>query len=97
MLSALIIRTWYEKVFNLLKSILDTVRERAGREPYLISIGERAELIASLYKQRQSTTQKTLENLKDIVEEINADRREPIMPVTTAEVMCFDSQYCVIA
>jgi len=65
-----------EKVFNLLKSILDTVRERAGREPYLISIGERAELIASLYKQRQSTTQKTLENLKDIVEEINAARKE---------------------
>jgi type I restriction enzyme R subunit len=65
-----------EKVFNLLKSILDTVRDRAEREPYLISIGERAELIASLYKQRQATTQKTLEGLKDVVEEINAARKE---------------------
>jgi len=63
-----------EKVFNLLKSILEAVRENAAAEPYLISIGERAERIAADYKQRQATTQQALKSLKDLVAEINAAR-----------------------
>lgn len=65
-----------EKVFNLLKSILETVRQNMTREPYLISIGERAELVAELYKQRQQNTEQTLKNLKGIIDEINAARKE---------------------
>jgi type I restriction enzyme R subunit len=65
-----------EKVFNLLKSILEAVRDNAAREPYLISIGERAELIAALYKERQKTTEHTLNSLKELIAEINAARKQ---------------------
>ena len=65
-----------EKVFNLLKSILEAVRDNAAREPYLISIGERAELIAALYKERQKTTEHTLSSLKELIAEVNAARKQ---------------------
>jgi len=65
-----------ERVFNLLKSILKTIQENAAREPYLISIGERAEKIAALYKDRQNTTQKALGALKELIREINAARKQ---------------------
>jgi type I restriction enzyme R subunit len=44
------------KVFNLLKSVSQTVQDEAERAPYLLSIGERAEKIAAEFMQRQSTT-----------------------------------------
>jgi len=75
-----------EKVFNLLRSILETVRVNLGRQPYLISIGERAELIAELYKQRQKSTQETLESLKKLIEEINAARKQQAEKRMPAEV-----------
>lgn len=65
-----------EKVFNLLKSIERVVVDYADKSLYLVSIGEKTELIARLYKERQRTTQETLEELKRIVEEINSARRE---------------------
>jgi type I restriction enzyme R subunit len=73
-----------EKVFNLLRSIEETVRTDGSRSPYLISIGEKARLIALLYKERQKTTQNTLEEFKKIIEEINSARKEQVernMPV----------------
>ena len=65
-----------EKIFNLIKSIDRTITDNASIELYLISIGEKAELIAELYKQRQKSTQEALEELKEIIEEINSARRE---------------------
>ena len=65
-----------EKVFNLLRSIEKVIIDYADRSLYLISIGEKAELIAKLYKERQRTTQETLEELKNIIEEINTARRQ---------------------
>jgi type I restriction enzyme R subunit len=65
-----------EKVFNLLKSIEKLVIDQADKSLYLLSIGEKAELIAKLYKERQRSTQETLEALKGIIEEINVARRE---------------------
>ena len=65
-----------EKVFNLLKSIEKLVIDQADESLYLLSIGEKAELIAQLYKERQKSTQETLEALKGIIEEINAARKE---------------------
>ena len=65
-----------EKIFNLLRSIEKFIKENAHRLPYLISIGEKAELIAELYKNRQKTTEETLEDLKNIIDEINASRKE---------------------
>lgn len=79
-----------EKIFNLLKGIVGTVTRDSQLSPYLISIGEKAEEIANLFKQRQLSTQQTLEELRRIVEEMNEARREQSeknMPVEVFAVM----------
>ncbi|PIY86768.1 MAG: deoxyribonuclease HsdR, partial [Nitrospirae bacterium CG_4_10_14_0_8_um_filter_41_23] len=79
-----------EKIFNLLKGIVGTVTRDSQLSPYLISIGEKAEEIAKLFKQRQLSTQQTLEELRRIVEEMNEARREQAekkMPVEVFAVM----------
>ncbi|MFW6118907.1 MAG: type I restriction endonuclease subunit R [Planctomycetota bacterium] len=65
-----------EKVFNLLKSIFEAVQSNLGEEPYLLSIGERAERLAELYRSRQRSTEETLNSLKGLVEQIKAARAE---------------------
>jgi type I restriction enzyme R subunit len=67
-----------EKVFNLLKTIEHTILERFQSNPYLISIGERAEIVSILFKQRQKDTKETLEDLKEIVNDINLASKEQI-------------------
>jgi len=69
-------KTDTEKVFNLLKSIGITVEKGGSARPYLRSIGEKAEIISLLYQQRQKATQETLEELKQLVEEINKAKKE---------------------
>jgi type I restriction enzyme R subunit len=79
-----------EKIFNLIKSITKTIQENVDISPYLISIGEKAEEIAKLFKERQLTTQKTLEELKKIIDEINSAKKEQIeknMPVEVFATM----------
>ncbi|MFZ2071035.1 MAG: hypothetical protein WAV32_05480 [Halobacteriota archaeon] len=44
--------------------------------PYLIPIGVRAELISQLFKERQKNSQETLEELKRLIQEINAAKKE---------------------
>lgn len=75
-----------EKVFNLLKSINKEIMDNIQFEPYLISIGERAELIAKLFEERQKSTIDALEELKKIIEEINAAREEQKEKNMSAEV-----------
>jgi type I restriction enzyme R subunit len=58
------------KVFNLLKALHDMVAEKAQHEPYLISIGEKAEQIANAFEVRQKTTQECLEELERLVAEL---------------------------
>jgi len=65
-----------EKVFNLHKGITKRVNDDSEDSPYLLSIGERADAIIQLYKDRQKTTQDTLTELKKIVEEITAALEE---------------------
>lgn len=65
-----------EKVFNLSKGISNLVRKHTEESPYLLSIGEKADAVIQLYKDRQKTTQETLAELKIIIEEINAARLE---------------------
>jgi len=65
-----------EKVFNLTRGISHLVQKLAEESPYLISIGEKADAVIQLYKDRQNTTQETLAELKTIIEEINAARFE---------------------
>ena len=57
------------KVFNLLKSIHKTVEERHSEEPFLISIGERAEEIAQAFEERQASAEEALQMLLDLSEE----------------------------
>lgn len=64
------------KVFNILKSIENLVNKRVTSEPYLIDIGERAEKIAQSYKDRQKTTQQTLEELEELIRDTNQVRKE---------------------
>jgi type I restriction enzyme R subunit len=75
-----------EKVFNLLKSIHKAIADNIQFAPYLISIGEKAELIAQLFEKRQRTTIETLEELKKIIEEINTAREEQKDKSMPAEV-----------
>ena len=75
-----------EKVFNLLKSIERLVLDESAKQLYLISIGEKAELIAELYKERQRNTQETLEALKSLIAEINVARKEQAEKKMTPEV-----------
>ena len=65
-----------EKIFNLLKSIEKEIAEQSKNNPYLISIGEKAEIVAQQFKQRQIDTEETLLQLKDIVKDINLSKKE---------------------
>lgn len=65
-----------EKVFNLLRSIGIKIEQGIGASPYLQSIGQKAELISMLYKQRQMDTQEALERIKALIEEINKAKQE---------------------
>ena len=63
-----------EKVFNLIKSLEKTSTEE--KNPYLISIGEKAERVLLLYRDRQKTTQEALDELRSLVKEVNAAKQE---------------------
>ena len=65
-----------ERIFNLLRSIESAVHSEFKQNPYLISIGQRAETLSILFQQRQKDTKETLEELKGIVEEINQAKKE---------------------
>lgn len=58
------------KVFNLLKAIQTLVDKEALLNPYLISIGERAEAIAKAFEERQIETRKALEELEKLIAEL---------------------------
>lgn len=64
------------KVFNLVKSLMATVDEQVGQQPYLVSIGERAEAIHAAYDDRQMTTQEALAEAARLVEEFNRIQKE---------------------
>ncbi len=58
------------KVFNLIKSLHDLVAEKGQQQPYLISIGDKAEEVARAFEDRQKTTQETLQELERLVQEL---------------------------
>ncbi|MCS7283484.1 MAG: type I restriction endonuclease subunit R [Anaerolineae bacterium] len=77
------------KVFNLLREIAALVERHGQQQPYLISIGERAEAIAQAFRERQMTTQQTLEALltgpvREIQEAEEARRQSDLDPETFA-------------
>jgi hypothetical protein len=52
------------------------VETEANTSPYLHSIGEKAELISTMYKQRQIDTKDALERAKSAIEEANKAKKE---------------------
>ncbi len=64
------------KVFNLTRSITAAVDANAGEQPYLLSIGERAEAIRSAYDDRQVGTKDALDQAAALVEEYNRIQKE---------------------
>src|SRR5690606_35536954 len=64
------------KVFNLLKALANLASEQAAEDPYLVSIGERAEQVAKAFEERQMTTQQALKSLQKLVEDVNEAERQ---------------------
>ncbi len=78
------------KIFNLLKSIQQKVSNEGLAKPYLLSIGERAEAIAELFKERQEATEVVLKKLEDITHEmIEAEREQAEADVSVAAFTVF--------
>lgn len=65
-----------EKVFNLTRIIDNLVDKESDKSPFLIPIGEKAMEIAERFKKRQQNTQETLDELKELIDEINNARKE---------------------
>jgi type I restriction enzyme R subunit len=65
-----------EKVFNIAKSIAKVVSEEAKKNPYLVSISERAESIVQAFVEKQQTAQESLRKLEDIISEMNKAKME---------------------
>jgi type I restriction enzyme, R subunit len=64
------------KVFNLLKALANLVNAKAGGEPYLISIGDRAQEIAEAFESRQMTTQQALDLLEKLIAELKGAEKD---------------------
>ena len=59
------------KVLNLRKVLSKTVTEESRSKPFLISIGERADVVAEAYENRQMSTQEALAEFEKFAEECN--------------------------
>ncbi|MEH2180545.1 type I restriction endonuclease subunit R [Nostoc sp.] len=57
------------KVLNLSKALLKTVNEQSQRSPFLISIGERAEIVRASFENRQIEADVALAKLNEIANE----------------------------
>jgi len=64
------------KIINLRKSILKFIDDNRDTQPYLISIGEKAQTVIELYDDRRIMTLEALKRLEEIIREINQARRE---------------------
>jgi len=58
------------KIFNLLKALAAMVADQGKLQPFLISVGDRAEEIAQRFEERQITTQQALAALQNLVAQV---------------------------
>ncbi len=65
-----------EKIFNLLISVKKFIEENIAASPYLISIGERAEEIATKHNNNQLTSEDALKKIEVLIEDINKSKSE---------------------
>ena len=64
------------KVLNLVKILRQKVADEGESSPYLIPLGERVEVVATAYENRQSETQDILAEFMRIAEEASRAARE---------------------
>ena len=64
------------KVLNLRKILQKTVTEESDSNPFLLSIGERADAVAEAYENRQMSTQEALAEFQRIAEDRNNETIE---------------------
>ncbi len=69
-------KTDRERILSMINSILNEVKENMLKQPYLISIGERAEMIAQLYSSSQESSENSAKMLESLINEINNANKE---------------------
>lgn len=57
------------KVINLINSLVQTASDRGSKEPYLISIGERAQSVLAAFEDRQLSTANALTEIEALMKE----------------------------
>jgi type I restriction enzyme, R subunit len=63
------------KIINLVKSLINSAADKGEKEPYLISIAERAESVMTALEDRQTSTHDALAQIETIVrEKLEADK-----------------------
>lgn len=64
------------KVFNLLKNLYALIEERGRDNPYLISIGERAEQIRLMYEEHKASAAEALKELLELIKKLKEAEEE---------------------
>jgi type I restriction enzyme R subunit len=83
------------KIINLVKSLGKTANDRGAKEPYLISIAERAESVMTALEDRQVSTTEALARIEALMKErLDAEkaRRESGLDPDTFEIFWFLQQ-----
>lgn len=83
------------KIINLVKSISKAATDRGAKEPYLISIAERAEAVMTALEDRQASTTDAMERIEALMrEKLEAEkaRKESGLDPNTFEVFWFLQQ-----
>jgi type I restriction enzyme R subunit len=86
------------KVINLVKSLATSAGERGAKEPYLISIGERAENIMTALEDRQISTDEAMARIESLMKEkLEAEkaRKESGLDPDTFEIFWFLQQQAI--
>ncbi|MGC8516144.1 MAG: type I restriction endonuclease subunit R [Thermoplasmata archaeon] len=69
-------KTDRERILSMINSILNEVAHNLLKQPYLISIGEKAELIAQMYGQGQESSENTAKELESLICKMNEASKE---------------------
>lgn len=78
------------KILNLRKVLVATVDEKAQSQPFLLSIGERAEALALAYEDRHLTTQEVLTEFVRLAQEyVDSDRERQDLGLDANEYAIF--------
>ncbi|MGC9057451.1 MAG: type I restriction endonuclease subunit R, partial [Candidatus Saccharicenans sp.] len=64
------------KVFNLLKNLHALIEERGQENPYLISIGERADQIRQMYEEHKASAAEALKELLELIKKLKEAEEE---------------------